>query len=221
MLPEPTTLAPTETVAGRPFTDPDLIGLDFAILEAMRRTLRQTLAGLGPEVPPGTIVHLAEDDGRLHRVVVVNRGALAAAAPLAVVGFFGQGRPDADFAALADVDAELVDELRSHPDMLSYSSWELPRGGWANLVLLADPQGARRWRESARHARAVAELTPRCYATIRIHSGTMPGGLAAGPLLHTRTAYYDFRGEWWLAVRHGGGQGEHGAAAVDGQYIAS
>jgi hypothetical protein len=219
MLPEPTTLAPTEYVVGRPFTDPNLIGFDLAILEAMRRTLRQTLLGLAPEIPSGTIVHLAEDDGRTHRIVVLNRDALLADAAYMVVGFFGERRPDADFAALAAVDAELVDELRAHPAMLSYSSWELPRGGWANFVLLASPQGATQWKESARHARAVAELTPCCYTTIRIHNGTICGGLGGGPIIHTRTAYYDFQGEWWLAVRRG--YNAQSSERVDGPFIGS
>jgi len=201
-MPEPQLLAPAESVPDRPFTDTGHITGDFIVLDQIRATLLATVRALPVDPPPGTIFHPPESDERAHRIVVLNRLGLLRDEPLALVGFFGQRRIDADPAALQGLDAELIDELRSHEAMLSYSSRELPCGGWATLVLLADPQGVRRWRESARHAFAVSQIAPHYYATIRIHNGALPGGLASPALVHTRTLYYDFGDSmWWQAVR--------------------
>lgn len=206
-MPEPRLLDPAETVPGRPFTDPERIGADFAVLEAMRATLLAAVAALPvtpalPDTPAPQLLHPPEPDGRAHRVVLLNRAGLLAPAPLAVVGFFGERRHGVEDERLAALDAELVEELRSHPHMLSYSSRELPRGGWANLVVLADRQGAARWRESARHTYAVAHVAPLAYVSIRLHNALLPAGLGGGLLAHLRTAYYDFAGPLlWHAVR--------------------
>jgi hypothetical protein len=200
--PQPLALTPAECVPGRPFADPEQTARDFAVLESMRARLRAELAALAQEPPAGTLLLPPEPDGLPHRVILLSRAGLLSGAPLAVVGFFGQRRPDADDDDLAGIDDELIEELRSHPFMLSYSSRLLPSGSWANLVLLADPQGARRWRESARHAYAASQIAPRYYATIRIHNGALPEGLGGPAIAHARTMYYDFReGDWWLAVR--------------------
>jgi hypothetical protein len=200
--PEPVALRPGEIVSGRPFTDLAQIAADFTALDRMRATLRAALQTVPTDLPPGSLLHPPEPDGRPHRVVLLSRALLLSDGPLAVVGFFGQRRQEVDEATLGTIDAELIDELRSHPLMLSYSSCQLACGGWANLVLLADPQGARRWRESARHSYAASQVAPRYYATIRIHNGALPAGLASPALRHTRTLYYDFRaGAWWHAVR--------------------
>lgn len=199
---EPQLLTATEIVFGRPFTDPDKIQADFAALEQIRAALHATVRAMPVDPEPGLALHLQQPDGRAHRIVILNRLGLLASAPMAVVGFFGQRRPEADPAMLQDLDAELIEELQAHPSMLSYSSCELNCGGWANLVVLADPQGARRWRESARHVFAASQVAPRYYATVRIHNGALPAGLASPALLHVRTLYYDFADTgWWQAIR--------------------
>lgn len=200
--PEPQLLGPTETVTGRPFTDPDKIETDFAALEQIRATLHATVRAMPVDPEPGTTLHLQQPDGRAHRIIILNRLRLLSNAPMSVVGFFGQRRPEADPSMLQELDAELIEELNAHPSMLSYSSCELSHGAWANLVVLADPQGARRWRESARHVFAASQVAPRYYTTVRIHNGALPGGLASPALIHVRTLYYDFsEGGWWQAIR--------------------
>ncbi|GAB4431612.1 MAG: hypothetical protein OHK0015_18280 [Chloroflexi bacterium OHK40] len=199
-MPEPHLLAPAELVPGRPFTDPERIDTDLAVLDAMRTTLHAVVATIA-EAPDG-LIYLPEADGRTHRVVLLNRAGLLAPVPLAVVGFFGERRHGAEDERLAALDAELIDELRSHPYMLSYSSRELASGRWANLVLLTDYQGASRWRASARHSYAVAHVAPEAYSRIRLHNALLPGGLGGPPMIHVRTAYYDFEGPTlWHAVR--------------------
>lgn len=199
----PLEIAPTELLFDRPFTAPARTAADFAVLEQIRATLLATLRSVPDDHQRGDIVFPREPSGLSHRVVLLDREALLSAdGAMAVVGFFGQRRPEADVDAMEGLDMELVGELRSHPLMLSYSSRELPEGGWANMVLLADPQGASSWRESARHAYAARKIAPGYYETIRIHNGLLPQGLASPALLHVRTSYYDFTGGgWWQAVR--------------------
>jgi hypothetical protein len=200
--PEPTLLTPTETVTGRPFTDPTHLQTDFAVLEQIRATLLDSVRSMPVEMPPGTTLYLERPERRTHRIIVLDHRALLGGTPLAVVGFFGQRRPGADPSMLQELDAELIDELRSHPAMLSYSSVELPCGAWANLVVLADAQGARRWRESARHVFAASQVAPSYYSTVRIHNAALPSGLESSALVHIRTLYYDFaEGGWWQGVR--------------------
>lgn len=195
-------LGPMEAAPDRPFTSPAHSQADFAVLDQMRARLLDTVRGMRVDPPPGTVLHIAEEDGRTHRIVPLNRAGLLTHATLSVVGFFGQRRPDADPSSMAGLDDELIDELRSHPLILSYSSRELPCGGWGNLVVLASPQAAQSWRESARHAYAASRIAPSYYATIRIHNGLLPAGLASPALVHTRTMYYDFQGSGcWKAIR--------------------
>jgi len=46
------------------------------------------------------------------------------------------------YLVLRALDAELIEELRHNPHILSYSSLELPDGSWGNLVIMRSPQGA-------------------------------------------------------------------------------
>lgn len=202
-IPAPLEIAPTELLYDRPFTAPSRTAADFVVLEQIRVTLRATLRSMPDDHRRGDIVFPQDPSDLSHRVVVLDRGLLLnSVGALAVVGFFGQRRPGADVDAMEELDLELVDELRSHPMMLSYCSRELPDGGWANMVLLADPQGANSWRESTRHAYAARKIAPGYYETIRIHNGILPYGLNSPNLIHTRTSYYDFTGDaWWQAVR--------------------
>ena len=139
---------------------------------------------------------------RSHRLVILSRQQLLNASALTVVGFFGHKRSAADPSLLQDVDTDLLQEFLHHAYVLSYSSLELPDGNWANLVLMLDAGGIEHWRASQKHAYAARELAPHFYQTIRLHNGTLPGGLAASKLVLLSTKYYDYRDEsWWHAIR--------------------
>jgi hypothetical protein len=202
-----TRLGQFERVLDRRFANPEHSYADVLILEYMRARLRETLgeAAMALGDPPKrelSILSIKEDGERLHRMVVLSRQQLLDAAALTVVGFFGHKRASADPTILADVDTDLLLEFLHHNYVLSYSSLELPDGNWANLVLLLDASGIEHWRVSQRHAYAARELAPLFYKTIRLHNGTLPGGLAAPQLVLLSTKYYDYSDDnWWHAIR--------------------
>ena len=141
--------------------------------------------------------------GFKRRVIVCDPKRLATLSDICAVGFFGERRPEVDPRALERANSEVVSEFSQYPGILSYTSVELPGHRWANLVLHDDLDVPHYWRESVRHARAVAELSPVHYKNVRIHNCRIPGGLPGGNwvIIH-RTKYWDYRAKTvWQAVR--------------------
>ena len=200
-------LGSLEHVPGRRFASPEHSHTDTAILAYMRARLLETLraANLAPDDPLNREMYvqtLPEDGARLHRMVILSRQALLGAAELTFVGFFGHKRGDANPAILQDVDTELLQEFLNHTYVLSYSSLELPDGNWANMVLMQHAEGIEHWRASQKHAYAARDLAPQFYSTIRLHNGTLPGGLAGPQIALNSTKYYDYdRADRWHAIR--------------------
>jgi hypothetical protein len=155
---------------------------DFLTIERMLKKVRELVphtTGLPFHLGPVSLA-FRDADGRGHRLVVLRPNALAGDAELALVGFFGERRTDISDAPLHQVDSELIEELRDHPGIVSYSSLDLGDGKGANLVLASDRQTLEVWQRSNRHAYVAKDLAPRHYAAIRIHVGSVPGGLGAG-----------------------------------------
>jgi hypothetical protein len=198
-------LTPRETAAGREFTDPDLTTADLWSVRVMLGKIQQhvpSAASLaaGPRL---LTVEEREADGRAHRAIVCNARRLADDRDVAWVGFFAVKRLDRDSTPLTLRDDELIREFPAHPGILSYSSLELAGEDWGNLILLEGDEAREQWRASPRHADAVRELAPRHYTDVRLHQGTLLGGVLAGrePCLR-RTKYYDYRGGvTWRAER--------------------
>jgi hypothetical protein len=198
-------LAYDELVADRPFTDPAQNAEDLelmrAILAVVRTVLRQPLDW--PEEPAPLVLRRVGEQDRLVRLVFCRQAALNATEDLFLVGFFGQKCPEKDRALINAVDEDLIHEFSQHPGILSYSSFELSDGNYANLVLIRPETARDHWRTSAKHAYAAHDLAPEYYTCVRLHNGFLPGGLWSGrePRL-VRTKYYDFGGARpWLAVR--------------------
>lgn len=198
-------LDPTERVDGRPFSDPEKNAEDLIRLQHMRNQLDKLLSKPEslPNGPRPIVLHFRETDGRRCRIAISQLDDLLSGAACAVVGFFGEKRSGADSAPLDAIDADLIREFPRYPDVMSYSSIELMRGAWCNLVLLRRPGGMAHWSTNAKHAYAAHELAPSYYQTIRLHNGVLPGGVRSdGDLRLLTTKYYDFRGDKaWLAVR--------------------
>ena len=150
--------------------------------------------------PPREKLPLPHPQG-LELALLANRpDLLASAAPLTLVGFFGQRRSEvaADRRqALWDIDARLTDEVKDHPGIVSLACQELDDGNYANLVLLADQQALDHWRESVTHQSAVREHAPAYYESIRIHNGTLDREV----LIVNRTKYYAFGPQPWFSQR--------------------
>ena len=196
-------LTPSETAAGRPFTDPARTDGDLVAVRAMTARLRRLLGGSPPPRPRPLVQEAPEPDGRQHRVILCDDRTLRAAVEPSWVGFFAAKRPEVDPAPLTLTDDELIQEFPAHPGILSYSSLELADGNWGNLIVLYPPEAREHWRTSEKHAHAARELAPRHYRVVRLHHGLFPGGLLSGrePVL-VRTKYYDYQGrEPWRAER--------------------
>ncbi|HEX9854838.1 MAG TPA: hypothetical protein VGC47_05965 [Acidimicrobiia bacterium] len=199
------TLGADQAVRNRPFTSPSLYGRDLTILGYILEDLR-TLVG---EARRGVVTVAAHSPvewtvhGLRRRTIVCELEPLARGTTLCVVGFFGDRHPDRDLQPLEDANADIVLEFRNFPGILSYSSMELPDGNWANLVLHDVPESSERWRQGERHARASTELAPQYYRSVRIHTGTLPGGVVGTrPIELSRTKYWDFTSPRpWQAVR--------------------
>ncbi len=199
-------LTPDERMTGREFADPEQSQGDLAVLEYLRARLIEMLRAAPPAAaqPPSrelAIQYPPEPTGLLHRMVILAPQQLLGLTSLAVVGFCGQKRPDANADLLQGVDAELLQEFLHHTYVLSYSSIERPDGDWANRVLLDRAEGIEHWRTIQRHAYAARQLSPQFDTSIRLHNGWLPGGLLAPAIALTSTKYYDFREGWWQALR--------------------
>jgi hypothetical protein len=200
-------LAPDETVAGKPFTDPAHTVGDA---EALRRLLahERERARAWADDPYGggreVIVRETDPEGLRHLLVVPDTQALIAAPEPTVVGFFGRPRADADVDVLFELEEELVAGMGDYAadGLLSYYDLELVKGAYGNLILFATTDGPLRWRENPVHGRAV-EISPRNYHEIRLHQGELAGRLLdGGELRITRTRYIDYsEPQVWRAVR--------------------
>ncbi len=193
-----------ETPANRSFADPFHTTQDAAALNNMRDSLAALIASpaaFASRESPAIFFH-PEPDQRYHRIILCDLMALGSVGEFAVVGFFGQQRPGADAGPISDLDTQLIAEFSRYPEIVSYSSMELgPGGDYGNLVILTQDRAREHWRESKIHQFAVRELSPAYYASIRLHSGLLRGGLAGGAITLARTKYFDFRDGLWCGLR--------------------
>ncbi len=172
-----------------------------AMIEDLRALLADAAAGAIDIVPYKRISWKV--DRLQRRVIVCDPDRVGGTGDLAAVGFFGQRRPGTAIEPLERANRAIVREFRRYPGILSYSSWELPGQNWANLVLCSDPGVSEAWRANRLHADAVETLSPSHYLNVRIHHGSLPGGVRGGErLLLERTRYVDYRAARpWRAVR--------------------
>ena len=200
-------LGPDETVAGKPFADPVHTRRDEQALRQLLAHERVRARSWAADRLPrrkDVVIREADAEGRRHLLVVPDSQALLEARNPMVVGFFGRPRADADHALLFELEEELVASMGAYAagGLLSYYDVELVKGAYGNLILFATSEGPSKWRENPAHGRAV-EISPRNYHEIRLHQGTLSGGLLDDGTLHvTRTRYLDYGGpEVWRAVR--------------------
>jgi hypothetical protein len=72
-----------------------------------------------------------------------------------------------------------------------------------NLVLFGHDAAINHWGHSQAHMKAVYELSPSYYDSVRLYNGRLPLGLMVSNLLHiTRIKYYDYSAvPLWRALR--------------------
>ncbi len=152
-----------------------------------------------------------EVHGLQRRTVVCDPESLLGTGPVHVVGFFGDRREDADQRAVDLSEFNLIDEFRTYPGILSYSSTELVDHYWANLVVHTHPDDRETWRHSDVHVHAVDEVAPDAYHSVRIHNGFIRDGVVGSRTVNlVRTKYWDYECDpVWVACRQlPGGQSE-------------
>ena len=143
--------------------------------------------------------------GLRHLLVVPEMHALIQARDLPCRRLLlGRPREDAQTELLFELEERLVAGMSDYAErgLLSYYDLELVKGAYGNLILFSDPDGPAKRGENPVHKEAV-EISPRNYHEIRLHQGTLPGGLLEdGELQVTRTRYIDYsEPEVWRAVR--------------------
>ncbi|MAU00037.1 MAG: hypothetical protein CL608_23080 [Anaerolineaceae bacterium] len=198
-------LSPTDILAERPFTHPTHIPGDLKTLRYMVRQLCLTLQN--PHMPsdsPQTILFNLPDKGSwIHRQVLANPQHFKEEDLIHVVGFFGQSRSQADIELAQEFDLTLMKEIPQHEGLISYSTMLLADGNYANLVLFTSEAAQMGWSRSEAHAKAVYELSPSYYHSIRIYNGRLPHGIQYSDALTLHKArYFDYdQAPIWRGVR--------------------
>ena len=172
---------------------------DLVVLHYMTQQVRVTLQA------PGQTEHsslpwnyyLNERQGRTHRILLYQPQQLLQKHDLAFVGFVSGRQLNADpeiIDRLNAADYDMLSELAHVPGLLSYSSLELRAGRWYNLVVLKSLEIKAHFHTIGAHRYAAYELSPHYYEWIRLHSGSLAGGLAGGKMALCGTKYYTFPG---------------------------
>jgi hypothetical protein len=155
---------------------------ELSAIERMLQRLREVVRHVH-RMPPsvGTISMSFRDAQKQgHRVVLLSLDQLRGIGDLTLVAFFGLRRDDISDEPLYGADSELIDELRDHSGIVSYSSLDLGEKRSGNVVLATSRQALDDWQKSAKHERVSRHLAPRHYASVRIHTGSLLGGLFGG-----------------------------------------
>ncbi|XP_067664196.1 uncharacterized protein [Haliotis asinina] len=112
------------------------------------------------------------------------------------VGFIGNRWKDVTESSLRDLwemDDCLLGQLRNHEDIVAVCSGERnPGGDWANLVIFRDPSAVEKWRNVKFHDKAVRDISPQVYTSVRIHRGVLPQGLASDRFRVERTLFLNY-----------------------------
>jgi hypothetical protein len=198
MIVQPLPVSPAPVETADTWLRPERGAEDMLWLERLWARLRSVPTpeqGM-PTEPRPLVLSLHEPDGRAHRIVLSRFERLLQGGDFTFVGFFGLRSPErpAYQKRLDELDAGLLAEFGRNAALLTYNSVEVVAGGnWANLVLFESPGGIDAWREGALHQRVVSELAPHVYSAIRLHTGTLVGGLADDARFRLKvTKYYDY-----------------------------
>ncbi len=173
--------------------------LDLLVLQVMARKMTVTLRTL--EQPAETTLPFSYSfEGprrRQHRMIIFAPHELLAPEEMRFVGFVSHRSRAAEQHIIDEIfraDELMLDEIARIPGLLSYSSLELHPGIWYNLVLFRDPRVKLHVKSGEIHRHAAHQLSPAYYEWIRLHNGTLSGGLTR-PEWHLKsTKYYRFPG---------------------------
>jgi hypothetical protein len=190
-------------IEGRPFTAPEATAADLATMDRMLRRLRGHIASLPAMEARRDDRFVDPVDGAHHTIIVTDVPSASTLAPLTAVGFFGQARQDVDHAPIVELEQRLIAGMAGAPGPLVYHNVWWPGEGWGNLVLFASLADESAWgRADPLHIESVRR-SPGHYHSIRLHIGSVPGGLGApGRIRLLRSKYLDYgENPAWRAIR--------------------
>ena len=198
----PISLGQLELITEKPFTHTDHIVKDREILVHMAKQVGTVLENNLDSLGERETIFIDEPDKRYHRFFVPRPNIMAGAKDIYLVGFFSHKQAGAAPDHFGNLDDQLIEQLPTFQEILSYSTMALPDGDFGNLVLLLDEEVKLRWMHGEIHSRAVS-LSPAYYQYVRINNGVLPEGVIQPDLLEiTRVKYYDFEQDPpWKAVR--------------------
>lgn len=188
-------LSPTDILAERPFTHSTHIPGDLSTLRYMAGQLCLTLQNphMSTDLPQTILFNLPGKSSWIHRQVLANPQHFEKTNLIHVVGFFGQSRSQADIELAQEFDLTLMKEIPLHEGLISYSTMLLKDGNYANLVLFTSEMAQMGWSRSEAHAKAVYELSPSYYHSIRIYNGRLPHGIQqSNALILQKARYFDY-----------------------------
>lgn len=206
-------LDPDEDPPDHEFASTDRYKSDLSLLNYLLQDLRVLVRRYAKgemEIAAHDVIAW-EVHGLQRRTVMCDPDRLLDPGPVYVVGFFGDRRDDADQRPIDASEFDLIDEFRSYPGILSYSSTELVDRYWSNLVVHTHPDDRESWRHSQRHIDAVDHVAPEAYHSVRIHNGFIRDGVAGSRTVNlVRSKYWDYDCDpVWVACRElPGGQSE-------------
>ncbi len=170
---------------------------DLLVLRYMTQKIHLHLLNLPPTTLLPSVDYVQERHNHIHRIVVYNQQEILLKSNLVFVGFISGIQEHVGLATIQElhrVDKLLIAELAGHPGLFSYSSLELHKNHWYNLVLLSDHTAKTYFKHNSTHRYASYQLAAHYYAWIRLHNGVMPGGLPYNEMLLQSTKYYTFPG---------------------------
>lgn len=176
---------------------------DLKVLRYMAQRVLATLHSPDNQIENATptnplLYMLQECRGRAHRMAIYQPQTLLMLQDMLFVGFFSKKKTPLKqqiIEHIDDADKQMLIELTGIPGLLSYSSLQWRNGNWCNLVLFRDVATKTQLTATSTHTHAAYQLAPRYYDWIRLHNGTLSGGLANSTFTLRKTNLYIFSQE--------------------------
>jgi hypothetical protein len=173
--------------------------LDLVVLQSMAKKMAVTLRTLEQSDEADLPLSYSFEGlrRRQHRMIIFTPHELLAPEEICFVGFVSRRSRTAEQHIIDEIfhaDKLMLADIAHIPGLLSYSSLELHAGIWYNLVLFRDPSVKLHVKSGETHRHAAHQLSPAYYEWIRLHNGTLSGGLTRPEWRLKSTKYYRFTG---------------------------
>lgn len=182
-------------------------GLDLIVLRSMAYKLGVTLRALQQSTTASLPLSYSFEErrGRAHRMIIYAPQELLTRPILQFVGFVSKRSAQADKQTIEKIfsaDQAMLCEIMRISGLLSYSSLELRPGNWYNLVVFYDVAVKVHIKTLEVHRHAAYQLSPAYYEWIRLHNGSLPGGLACLDFRVSSTKKYLFAQNYPFSTLH-------------------